>query len=254
MKRHIYHRCSTDSQDFAQQQKCVSDYLIRTGIAQDSIHSVVVEKVSGTIKHTERKLNSLLQSCEAGDEILVSELSRLGRNMSDLFALVTCASERGITLIQCKDGSRIENESIGGKALLFALSLAAEIEVANIRQRTQMALADRKDKLKRDGSFVSKSGRVCTKLGREKGCNLDKARAASHKAREEKITAWKLQSAGYASVKRWIAEGRSVDFILNEFNALHKQKPEDFCTFTGKPLSRNTLWAWRKEIEQQLIA
>lgn len=253
MKRHIYHRCSTDSQDFAQQQKCVSDYLIRTGIAQDGIHSVVVEKVSGTIKHTERKLYSLLHSCDAGDEILVSELSRLGRNMSDLFALVTYASENGIILIQCKDGSRIENESIGGKALLFALSLAAEIEVSNIRQRTQMGLDVKKEQLKKDGSFVSKSGRVCTKLGRERGCNLDKAREASHKAREEKIAKWKQTSVGYDAVRRWYASGQSTDWILAEFNVMHEKKPKEYCTFTGKPLSRQMLLIWRREMQNTTI-
>lgn len=143
--RYIYHRCSTEHQEFMQQQKVVHDYLKGIGADISQIVSVV-EKVSGSVRHTERKLNDLLKSCRAGDEIYISELSRLGRNMSDLFSIVTEATEKGVTIIQCKDGTRIEMDSIGGKALMFALSLAAEIELANIRQRTKAGLDARKSR------------------------------------------------------------------------------------------------------------
>ena len=56
MAVYIYHRCSTDSQQFAQQQKCVKDYMLRMGISDDMIEEVVTEKVSGTVKHTDRRL------------------------------------------------------------------------------------------------------------------------------------------------------------------------------------------------------
>ena len=141
--RYIYHRCSTEKQEFMQQQKVVADYLARMGVDAAGLTSVV-EKVSGSVRHTERRLNDLLNTCQAGDEIYISELSRLGRNMSDLFSIVTEATEKGVAIIQCKDGTRIEMDSIGGKALMFALSLAAEIELANIRQRTKAGLDARK--------------------------------------------------------------------------------------------------------------
>lgn len=145
MAEFIYHRCSTEHQEFMQQQKVVHDYLARMGVDAAGITSVV-EKVSGSVRHTERKLNDLLKACKSGDEIYISELSRLGRNMSDLFSIVTEATEKGVTIIQCKDGTRIEMDSIGGKALMFALSLAAEIELANIRQRTKAGLDARKSR------------------------------------------------------------------------------------------------------------
>ena len=121
----IYFRCSTESQDFAQQNEVVTNYLSRIGEKGELLQ--VVEKVSGSVKHTERKLNELLKQCDKGSIIYISELSRLGRNMSDLFQIITEASEKEITIVQAKDGTIIENKSIGGKALLFALSLAAEI-------------------------------------------------------------------------------------------------------------------------------
>ena len=245
--QHLYFRCSTDSQMFLQQQNCVFSYLKRIGIDPSEL-PVTEEHISGTVKHTERKLFGLLMSCGQGDTIYVSELSRLGRNMSDLFQIVTTASDRGIKIIQCKDGSVIENDSIGGKALLFALSLAAEIEVANIRQRTNMGLQARKDLLEKDGFFVSKTGRVCKKLGREKGCDLSAASAASAESRRASVKEWKDNSAGYQWVKRQLQKGVSRKQILEEFNENRAHGMEGFCTSTGAALSEGVLSKWAREI------
>ena len=247
MSRFIYYRSSTDRQTYLQQQECVSGYLNRAGL-DSSIIEVTEEHISGTVKHTERKLYGLLMRCGQGDTIYVSELSRLGRNMSDLFQIVTTASDRGIKIIQCKDGSVIENESIGGKALLFALSLAAEIEVANIRQRTNMGLQARKEMLERDGFFVSKSGRVCTKLGREKGCDLSSASAASAESKKIAAREWKEKSAGYQWVKRQLQKGKSRKEIIEEFNEMRDAGVEGFSTSNGAALSAGVLSRWASEI------
>lgn len=169
----IYNRCSTEAQDFDQQMQCINQYLQRINETDEIIH--VVEKVSGFVKHTERKLDNLLKQCNKGSIIYISELSRLGRNMSDLFSIVSYAGEHDITIIQCKDGTIIENKSIGGKALLFALSLAAEIELENIRQRTKMGLAARKAK-------GLPTGGAC----RKEKADMTKAAQASADRRREK--------------------------------------------------------------------
>lgn len=147
--KYIYFRVSTEKQDYDQQRETVYNYLKRIGI--NEILPEVVEKKSGSIKHTERKLSELLNICRKDDTIYISELSRLGRNMTDLFNIIQEASEKGVAIIQAKDGTTIENTSIGGKALLFALSLAAEIELQNIRQRTRAGLAARKSEGKEIG-------------------------------------------------------------------------------------------------------
>ena len=247
MAGYIYQRCSTQKQEYLQQQECIFGYLRRSGIEPASLE-VVEEHISGTVKHTERKLYGLLMRCGKGDTIYVSELSRLGRNMSDLFQIVTTASDRGIKLVQCKDGSVIENESIGGKALLFALSLAAEIEVANIRQRTNMGLQARKEMLERDGFFVSKSGRVCTKLGREKGCDLSSASAASAESKKIAAREWKEKSAGYQWVKRQLQKGVPRKQIIEEFNENRASGMDGFCTSNGAALSAGILSKWASEI------
>ena len=141
--RYIYNRASTESQEFISQNKMIKDYLNRMGCNENI--EIISEKISGNVSYKDRELYTLINKCNSGDIIYVSELSRFGRSMSDLFALVSDCSNKGITLIQCKDGTVIEYNSIGGKAILFALSLAAEIELGNIRLRTREALRAKKE-------------------------------------------------------------------------------------------------------------
>ena len=248
MALHIYNRCSSDSQDFMQQQNCINTYLQSRNInPEKDITKTVVEKVSGTVNHTERKLAWLLSQCKQGDTIFISELSRLGRNMSDLFAIVTECCNRGITIVQCKDGSTIENESIGGKALLFALSLAAEIEVANTRQRTQMALDARKKIIQGGGKWISKSGRECTHLGRDKGCDLSAAQEAASQARTDTMIKWREDSKAVKFALRKRAEGWGVLQIADELGKLYDECPEIYCTPKGAKPTKGTVSKWLRE-------
>lgn len=252
-KIYIYFRCSTDGQDFDQQNECVNGYIRRIGISESNISGIVKEKISGTVDHQYRKISFLLDECSDGDTILISELSRLGRNMSDLFFIVTKFCENGVSIIQCKDGSIIENKSIGGKALLFALSLAAEIEVSNLRQRTRMGLDAIRYKINHGIQHISKNGNVVTHLGREKGCDNSKATAASAISKQCKAIEWRQKSIGYNNVIRWIGEGKSDDYIIHEFNAHHISDPNNYSTPSGKPLTVYTLRKWKSEIKNIIL-
>lgn len=198
----IYFRCSTESQDFAQQNEVVTSYLSRIGEKGELLQ--VVEKVSGSVKHTERKLNELLKQCDKGSTIYISELSRLGRNMSDLFQIITEASEREITIVQAKDGTIIENKSIGGKALLFALSLAAEIELNNIRQRTKAGLDARKANNKEIGGTNNLWGSKKGNTDRIKA--ISEASQASAQSRREKARMNPANKAFMEFIEYWEAK------------------------------------------------
>lgn len=258
MARYIYSRCSTDSQDFAQQQNCVNGYLASIRIDPDKeITQTVVEKISGTVNHNERKLSVLLRKCKSGDTIYFSELSRLGRNMVDLNNIVNECCERGIILIQCKDGMKIENESIGGKALLFALSLAAEIEVNNIRQRTNMGLDVRKKRQAKGERWISNTGRECDRLGRpadgidEYGrpyWDLSAANEASCIAKQEAAIRWREQSAAYKMVREWRVMGKTRCEMLAELQRLYEHAPEKFGTPKGQCVTRSVLDRWCREM------
>ena len=115
-----------------------------------------------------------------------------------------------------------------------------------------MGLGARREKLNKEGSFISKSGRVCTHFGREKGCDNTKANRASAISRKLKAEEWRKNSVGFQTVKRWVLEGRSNKFILSQFNVLHKINPKDFSTPTGKPLTLSTLKQWRVIINEEI--
>lgn len=258
MALYIYHRVSTDSQDYAQQHKCVTDYLENNRINPETdVAQTVVEKISGTVKHTERKLSGLLKQCESGDTIYFSELSRLGRNMTDLNNIVNECCERGIVLIQCKDGMKIENQTIGGKALLFALSLAAEIEVSNIRQRTRMGLNVRKEHQAKGEKWISNTGNVCSRLGRpadridENGkphWDLSAANEASIAAKQDKAILWRQQSPAYQLTRELLAMGKSRNDILAELERHYRLTPEQYCTSNKKCVTRSVLDRWCREM------
>lgn len=252
MKHYVYLRCSTDAQDFAQQQNCVYNYLAKIGVDPANIDQIVVEKISGTVNHTERKLATLIASCEPADTIYISELSRLGRNMTDLYNIINECCTNEVEVIQCKDGTRIENNSIGGKALLFALSLAAEIEVANIRQRTKMGLDARRKQLEKDGYFISNRGEVVTKFGNPTGDITAMIEGAS-RARTEARLEWFEKSVGFQWVKKQIHRGKTRAEIIEAFNELHEIDPENYSTRDGKPMSKGVLSKWVRMINRDLV-
>lgn len=264
MALYIYHRVSTNDQDFDQQQNCVNGYLASIRIDPDKeIAQTVVEKISGTVNHNERKLSALLRKCKSGDTIYFSELSRLGRNMVDLNNIVNECCERGIILIQCKDSMKIENESIGGKALLFALSLAAEIEVNNIRQRTNMGLDVRKKRQAKGEIWRSNTGRECSRLGRPADgvdpktgkpyWDLSAANEASCIAKQEAAIRWREQSAAYKMVREWQAMGKTRNEMLAELQRLYEHAPEKFGTPKAQCVTRSVLDRWCREMNSLVI-
>lgn len=250
MKRYIYNRVSSEAQDYEQQQHCISEYFKRIGIDPAGISGTIVEKVSGTVNHKERKLSNLIETCKAGDIIYISELSRLGRSMSDLFSIITECCNNGITVIQCKDGTQIENNSIIGKELLFAFGLAAEIEVMSIRQRTQMAMDFRKKYLEENGFFMNKRNERVTHLGQEKGYKMNEAREAAYEVRAQKKMEWREQSPAYNWVRDMVLDGKDINEIFDGFQRNAKTQPDIYCKRSGKPMDIATLYIWKREITE----
>ncbi len=56
------------------------------------------------------------------------------------------------------------------------------------------------------------------------------------------------ESKGVQWVRAQIAKGKSRALILEEFNELHKQNPENYSTREGKPLSKGVLSKWCREM------
>jgi DNA invertase Pin-like site-specific DNA recombinase len=119
----------------------------------------VGETVSGRVSWRKRELANVLARLQTGDNLIVSELSRLGRSMLECMEILSIASQKQINIYAVKGNWRLDN-SIQSKIVAMAFSIAAEIERDLISQRTKEALSARK-----------KAG---IKLGRPKGTGKSK--------------------------------------------------------------------------------
>lgn len=103
----------------------------------------VEETVSGRISWHKRKLAAAFEQLQAGDHLIVSELSRLGRSMLECMEILSVAFQKGVHIYAVKGSWRLDN-SIQSKIVAMAFSMAAEIERDLISQRTKEALAARR--------------------------------------------------------------------------------------------------------------
>jgi len=183
MKVYEYNRVSTSEQEVAQQHNTVQQFIVSKG--WKITESVSDEGVSGGVSYKDRNLYKLIQRMDEGDVLIVSEISRLGRSMSDLNKLVNDELKpRKLRLIIVKMGLDLDCSNLKAidEMILFAFSFSSQIEKEMIQDRTRSALETRKQKLAQYGSFISKSGRKCTHLGASIK-DLTKASEASAKAR-----------------------------------------------------------------------
>lgn len=187
-KVYAYLRVSTDSQNLMQQQNAINEYIKNKGLTITDI--VTDEGVSGGVSYKERHLYDLVKELSAGDVIVVSEISRLGRSMSDLNKLVNEELKpRKIRLIIISMGLDLDCSSLKAidEMILFAFSFSAQIEKEMIQERTRNALEARKKKIEEEGGFVSKSGNWCTKLGSNKGFSDKAVQNSAEKRKKEAI-------------------------------------------------------------------
>ena len=162
-----YIRVSTDKQTVKNQKY---DILKFADTKKIHIDEWVEETVSGSKKYQDRKLGTLLNKMNSEDVLIVSELSRLGRNLMEVMSILHDCMDRDIKVFTIKEGYELGN-NINSKVLAFAFSLSAEIERNLISQRTKEALARKKSEGK--------------KLGRPKG-SLSKKTKLSGKEDEIK--------------------------------------------------------------------
>ena len=87
----------------------------------------VTEVASGGKREQDRKLGTLLRKMKRGDTLIVTEISRLSRTLTDVMAIMGRCLQKEINLYTTKEGYTFDN-SINSKVLCFAFGLVAEIE------------------------------------------------------------------------------------------------------------------------------
>lgn len=151
-----YLRVSTNDQDL---EKNKAEIL---NLANDKDLGKVYfieEKISGKVNWKKRKIAEILEELDKGDNIIVSELSRLGRSMLECMEILSISTQKGINIYSVKGNWNLDN-TIQSKIIAMAFSMASEIERELISQRTREAL-----KAKREQGI---------RLGRPKGIGTSK--------------------------------------------------------------------------------
>jgi DNA invertase Pin-like site-specific DNA recombinase len=135
-----YLRVSTDEQDLEKNRFDILHLANEKGLGKVTW---VEETISGRVSWKKRKIAQVIEELGAGDHLIVSELSRLGRSMLECMEILSIASQKGIRIYAVKGNWQLDN-SIQSKIIAMAFSMATEIERDLISQRTREALAARK--------------------------------------------------------------------------------------------------------------
>ena len=125
------------------------------------IHKFIEVEASSQKTQKERKIDILLSNLHEGDSLLVSELSRLGRNMLEVLNIINSLAENHINIVFIRQPELSTNGS-HDNLLLAIYSYFAQTEREFIFARTKQGLA-----------AIKASGRI---LGRPKGSKNKKGR------------------------------------------------------------------------------
>jgi len=135
-----YIRVSSDKQTTENQHFEITNY---SKAKELPIDEWIEETISATKKLSDRKFGGLLEKMQKGDILIVTELSRLGRNLMQIMSILHTCMEKDTTVFTIKEHYQLGN-NINSKVLAFAFGLSAEIERNLISQRTKEALARKK--------------------------------------------------------------------------------------------------------------
>lgn len=245
MKVIEYGRVSTDKQTLEQQNRTVKEWLSRNGLKTDIV--ITEEGISGGVTYKKRKLGTdVLPLLEAGDMLIVAEISRLGRSMSDLNKLINDELKpRKIRLVVVQMGLDLNcaNLKAMDEMILFAFSFASQLEKELIQERTKSALEVRRQKIELEGGFISKAGNWCTSLGGNSNGQSKGGKANGEKRRKEAME--NSTNRIIAELLRDAVTPQDVDKVADKLNAMGLR------TATNKEFTRNRLTALRTKINRR---
>ncbi len=201
MKSVAYLRVSTSEQD---NQKFENEILRYANEHDLGKVSFVEEKISGTKNWRERKLSVVLNDLVAGDNLIVPEMSRLARSITQIYEIIDICQSKGVTIHFLKQRLVLgtERSDIATKVMISTFALAAEIERDLISMRTKEALKAKAE--------------TGVKLGRPHG----KGKSKLDPHREEIVALLK-----HGSTQKWVARHYGVT-PMTVHNWLKNNEPD----------------------------
>ena len=137
---------------------------------------VISETVSGGVQAMQRKgfADMVTHKLEAGDQLVVLKLDRLGRDNIDVQQTITMLVDKGIDVVSLDLPVR-NLSSAEGKLMLQMFSAFAEFEKSRIIERTQEGLVRARKEGKKLGRPVASDTLQRVQEARAKGLSQSKA-------------------------------------------------------------------------------
>ena len=194
----ILARVSTSSQEYERQVNDLNTLAIKNDW---SVEAIFTEKISGAKKNNERiELQRMMEYIEQNNinKVLVTELSRLGRNPLQVLEVIEILNSRGVSLyIQNYNIETLTEEGNVNAMSQFLITILAEIarmERQTIRERIESGYKN----------YRANGGKVGRKVGFQK---TDDA------MREQYVEELKLLRKGYSLRNIAKITGTSVNTI-----------------------------------------
>lgn len=160
-----YCRVSTQHQHEENQHFVIANFAKHNNL---TVNMWIEEKISSSKKLSKRKLGELLKTLKAGDILITTEISRLGRSLLEVMGILQTCLEQECQVWTLKENFRL-GADIQSKVLAFAFGLSAELSKQLLQERVRESLA----RLKANGK----------KLGRPLGSQSKKLKLAKNKNR-----------------------------------------------------------------------
>ena len=106
----------------------------------------VEEQISGKANFKDRKLGTLLDKLQKDDVLIVPELSRIARSITQILEVIEITKTKGIVLYSLKENFCNKEDNIASTVATTIFALVAQIERDLISLRTKEALQVKKEK------------------------------------------------------------------------------------------------------------
>ena len=179
-----YIRVSSDKQTCSNQIYTVKEYAKSQNIRIDKW---VEETISSKKSLEKRALGNLLNSLSSGDCVIITEVSRLARNLYELAGILQSAIKKDVKIISIKENYVFQND-LQSKIMAYTFGLAAEIERDLISTRTRMSL----EKLKMQN----------VKLGRPVGAKSKELKLSKNKKKIKELLENGISQAKIAKIMK----------------------------------------------------
>lgn len=203
---------------------------------------IYTDVYSGTKLSECQELEAAIAFREEHDLLLVIAKTDRFRNVREALEVLDRVGEGNLAFCDLPDVNRM---------ILTIMFSVWESQALMGRINTRLAVQVRLETAKREGGWVSKTGKWRTKWGREKGTDTSKAVMAASVARTKVAEDWREESVGYKWVRRALIRGVPRKQIIEEFNANAELGIPGFTTSGGAKLSKGVLSKWAKEINNK---